>query len=59
MPAADSRSRSSSPYAVEQMAVSMSRSVVGAWWRWRSELASLLVALAAFGCGWWRLGSWL
>ena len=59
MPAADSRSRSSSPYAVEQMAVNMQRSVVGAWWRWRSELGSLLVTAAAFFLGWWRLGSWL
>lgn len=59
MPAADSRSRSSSPYAVEQMAVNINRSFLGAWWRWRSELAYLLVAAAGFGVGWWQLGSWL
>jgi hypothetical protein len=56
---ADSRSRSSSPYAVEQMAVSMHRSVLGAWWRWRSEFASFLLAAGSFGFGWWGSGSWL
>jgi hypothetical protein len=59
MPAPDTRSRSSSPYAVEQMAVSFHRSRLGAWWRWRSELAALLAVAGSFCCGWWRLGSWL
>lgn len=59
MPSADSRSRSSSPYAVEQMAVSFSRSRLGAWWRWRTELSAFLLLAASFFCGWWRLGSWL
>jgi hypothetical protein len=59
MPAADSRSRSSSPYAVEQMAVTFHRSAFGAWWRWRSELAYALVLAGSYFYGWWRLGSWL
>lgn len=59
MPAADSRSRSSSPYAVEQMAVNFNRSRLGAWWRWRSELSAFLVLSGSFFYGWWRLGSWL
>ena len=59
MPAADSRSRSSSPYAVEQMAVSMHRSMPGAFWRWRSELSAFLLLAGSFFCGWWQLGSWL
>jgi hypothetical protein len=59
MPADDSRSRSSSPYAVEQMAVNFSRSRLGAWWRWRSELAWLLAVSGSFFYGWLRLGSWL
>jgi hypothetical protein len=58
MPAAD-RSRSSSPYAVEQMAVTMHRSVLGAWWRWRTETAALLVLAGCFFYAWYRLGSWL
>jgi hypothetical protein len=59
MPAADSRSRSSSPYAVEQMAVNFHRSRLGVWWRWRSELAALLAMSGSFFYGWHRLGSWL
>jgi hypothetical protein len=59
MPAADSRSRSSSPYAVEEMAVTIQRSRFGAWWRWRSELSAFLVLSGSFFYGWWRLGSWL
>jgi hypothetical protein len=59
MPAAESRSRSSSPYAVEQLAVNLTRSRLGAWWRWRSELSAFLVLSGSFFCGWWRLGSWL
>jgi hypothetical protein len=59
MPAADSRSRSSSPYAVEQMAVSFNRSRFGAWWRWRSELSAFLLLSGSYFYGWWRLGSWL
>jgi hypothetical protein len=59
MPSADSRSRSSSPYAVEQMAVNFNRSRFGAWWRWRSELAYALALAGSYFYGWWRLGSWL
>jgi len=59
MPAPDSRSRSSSPYAVEQMAVTFSRSRLGAWWRWRSELACLAAVSGSYFYGWLRLGSWL
>jgi len=59
MPAADSRSRSSSPYAVEQMAVNMHRSMLGAFWRWRSELSGFLLLAGSFFAGWWQLGSWL
>ncbi len=59
MPATDSRSRSSSPYAVEQLAVNINRSRLGAWWRWRTEL-SVFAALAGSFFGLWaRLGSWL
>ncbi len=58
MPAAD-RSRSSSPYAVEQMAVTMHRSVFGAWWRWRTELLILAALAASFFYAWSVLGSWL
>jgi hypothetical protein len=41
------------------MAVNMHRSPIGAWWRWRSELAALLVLSGSFLFGWWRLASWL
>lgn len=59
MPAADVRSRSSSPYAVEQLAVDLTRSRLGAWWRWRTELTLALAALGSFLVGWRQLGSWL
>jgi MFS family permease len=59
MPATDSRSRSSSPYAVEQVAVKLHRSPLGAWWRWRTELAAAAFVLGPFFAGWWLLGSWL
>lgn len=59
MPAPDPRSRSSSPYAVEEMAVNLHRSRFGAWWRWRSELSVFAVLSGSFFYGWWRLGSWL
>jgi hypothetical protein len=56
MPAPDSRSRSSSPYAVEQMAVDMHRSPVGAWWRWRSELGYLAGGASGFFECWHCIG---
>jgi hypothetical protein len=59
MPAADARSRSSSPYAVEQLAVNLSRSRLGAGWRWRTELALLLIVVAWFAWAWRHFGSWL
>jgi hypothetical protein len=59
MPGAEIRSRSSSPYAVEQLAVNLTRSRLGLWWRWRTELVLGLVAAGSFLWGWWRLGSWL
>lgn len=59
MPVADSRPRSSSPYAIEQTAVKINRSIIGALWRWRSELATFVVVSGSFFLGWWRLGSWL
>jgi hypothetical protein len=59
MPASDSRSRSSSPYAVEQLAVTVSRSRLGACWRWRSEVSVFLLLAGSFLLGWWRLGSWV
>lgn len=59
MPTTDARSRSSSPYAVEQLAVNLTRSRLGAWWRWRTELALALFVSVLFFWGWWRLGSWL
>lgn len=59
MPAGEVRSRSSSPYAVEQLAVDLNRSRLGTWWRWRTELALVLALAASFRWGWLRLGSWL
>lgn len=59
MPIAEVRSRSSSPYAVEQLAVDLNRSRLGVWWRWRTELALALVVLGGFVWGWRCLGSWL
>jgi hypothetical protein len=59
MPGSDSRSRSSSPYAVEQLAVTFHRSAFGAWWRWRSELSAFVVLAGSYFYGWWRLCSWL
>ncbi len=60
MPAANRTSpATSSPYITDDMAVTLHRSALGAWWRWRTELAVVLV-LAAAAC-WLRvaLGSWL
>ncbi len=59
MPAPDARSRSSSPYAVEEMTVNLHRSRLGACWRWRWELSAFGVLSGSFFYGWWRLGSWL
>jgi len=59
MPAPDARSRSSSPYAVEEMVVNLHRSRLGACWRWRWELSVFAVLSGSFFYGWWRLGSWL
>lgn len=59
MPAREVRSRSSSPYAVEQLAVDLHRSRAGMWWRWRTELAVVLAVAGSFCWGWFRLGSWL
>lgn len=56
MPASESRSRSSSPYAVEQMAVTFHRSVFGAWWRWRSELAYFTFGSGGFLECWHCIG---
>jgi len=56
MPAADSRSRSSSPYAVEQVAVKVDRSVFGAWWRWRSELGLVTGGASGFLECWHCIG---
>ena len=52
-------SRSSSPYLVDQLAVTIHRSVFGAWWRWRTELAALAALAGSYFYGWYRLGSWL
>ena len=52
-------SRSSSPYLVDQIAVTMHRSVFGAWWRWRTELTAFAVVAGSYFYGWYRLGSWL
>ena len=51
-----SRSRSSSPYAVEQVAVTFQRSVFGAWWRWRSELGMVAAGSAGFLECWHCIG---
>lgn len=59
MPPAEVRSRSSSPYAVEQLAVNLNRSGFGAWWRWRTELALALLVSGWFFWGWRHSGSWL
>jgi hypothetical protein len=41
------------------MAVSLHRSRLGTWWRWRSELSAFLVLATSFFSGWRLLGSWL
>jgi len=53
-----SRSRSSSPYVVEEVAVSLHRSAAGACWRWRTEISAFLVLAGSFLTGWRLLGSW-
>jgi len=58
MPAVESRARSSSPYVVEQVAVSLHRSAAGVCWRWRTEVSALLTLAASFLIGWSLLGSW-
>jgi hypothetical protein len=57
MRAADSRSRT--PYAIEELTVTLDRSRLGAGWRWRSELLCLACLLAAYGWVWSLLGSGL
>ncbi len=52
----DSRSRSSSPYVVEEVAVDLHRSVLGTCWRWRSEVAIGAGALAGFAECWHCVG---
>jgi hypothetical protein len=59
MPATGPRSRSGSPYAIEDLVINLHRSPLGAWWRWRSELSAFVVLAGSFFYGWWRLGSWL
>ena len=59
MPPVASRTRSSSPYPIEDLAVIMNRSRLGAFWRWRTELSFLVALAGSFFYGWWRLGSWL
>lgn len=56
---AESRPRSSSPYAVEQVAVTVHRSVLGAWWRWRTELTATVILSGSFLEGWRVSGWWL
>jgi hypothetical protein len=56
MPALESRSRSSSPYAIEQTAVTIQRSALGVWWRWRSELGYLATASGGFLECWHCIG---
>jgi hypothetical protein len=56
MAADDSRSRSSSPYLIEELPVNLHRSVLGAWWRWRSEAAIGAGALAGFAECWHCIG---
>jgi hypothetical protein len=56
MPATDSPSRSSSPYVVEQVAVSLHRSALGAVWRWRSETAILAGTASTFFECWHCIG---
>lgn len=59
MPALNSRPRSGSPYAIEDLVVNLHRSRLGAFWRWRTELAAFLALAGSFFYDWWRLGSWL
>jgi len=59
MPALNSRPRSGSPYAIEDLVVNLHRSRLGAFWRWRTELSVFLILASQFFYAWWRLGSWL
>jgi hypothetical protein len=56
MPVDDSRSRSSSPYLIEELPVNIHRSVLGVWWRWRSEIGIGAGALAGFAECWHCVG---
>src|SRR3984957_2873231 len=56
MPATDSRSRSSSPYAVEQMAGNLHGSPFGAWLRLRAELGLLGAGARGFVECWHCVG---
>ncbi len=48
------RNQRNNPYQLEELFVKFYRSPAGIAWRWRTELAILLIALAA----WWRLDTW-
>ncbi len=54
----DRSGKRGSPYGIEELAVTLHRSRLGACWRWRSELLIALVLAAAFGWLWAVLGRW-
>lgn len=58
MRATETRNRKQSPFIIEDLQVTLQRSRLGAWWRWRTELISAVVLLGSFCYGWCRLGSW-
>ena len=53
------RSRADSPYPVDGLVVALHRSVFGAWWRWRTELALFAVLAGSFCYAWYSLGTWV
>jgi hypothetical protein len=58
MPTLDRTGKPGSPYGIEELAVTLHRSRLGACWRWRSELLIALVLATAFGWLWAALGRW-
>jgi hypothetical protein len=54
MPSTATRNSRNNPYQIEELFVKFHRTPGGIAWRWRTELAVLLVIFAV----WWRLDTW-